>query len=370
VIDITIPAMGVAMTEAVVLKWLKQPGDPVEAEEPVLEIETDKANAEVPSPAAGRLSAHLVAEEDVIPVGTVVARVLVGDEADPGADGDGRDQSSDAAEPDFDGESDLPAGADAATLPQGGGETRRPRESPRARASRLAAERAGADGPRPDGPVGGGPDRFRDLIAAKTQEAWRTAPHFGVKRSIDAEPLLARLSDERARQSAGESRLTVTDLLLEALAGALEAVGDEGDIALAVATSRGVVNPVLQGIGSMGLSELAAAREGAVRRAREGELTEADLAAATSTLSNLGTSGVDWFTGIIPPGQRTLVTVGAIAPRPWVGEDGRVEARRVCEAIVTADHRILDGADSAELLNSLVDGVQGPKTTGPAGQVL
>ncbi|MDO8186916.1 biotin/lipoyl-containing protein, partial [Conexibacter sp. CPCC 205706] len=81
-IEITIPAVGVAMTEATVLDWLKQPGDAVEAGESVVEIETDKATSELESTVAGRLGAHLVEAGETVPVGTVIVRVLEGDEVE------------------------------------------------------------------------------------------------------------------------------------------------------------------------------------------------------------------------------------------------------------------------------------------------
>lgn len=365
-IEITIPATGVAMTEALILQWLKEPGDPVEADEPVLEIETDKANAEIMSPGTGRLGEHLAQAEEVVAVGTVVARILEGDEIETEDEPAGSDSTSPPTPAVVEAGADSPA-ASAAEVETGAVASAPRRESPRARAERAAAEREGAASGAPDPAAGEGPSRFRQLIAAKTLEAWRSTPHFAVSRSIDAEPLLRRLADGRSAQAEGEPRLTVTDLLLAAFARALEKVGDEGDVALAVATPRGVVNPVLPGLREMSLAEIASVRQGAVTRAREGQLVEADLAAATSTLSNLGTNGVDWFTGIIPPGQRTLLTVGSIGLRPWIGEGGQVVARQAVETIVTADHQVLDGADSARLLNCFADAVLDAEVTGSVG---
>lgn len=328
-IEITIPAVGVAMTEATVLEWLKQPGDLVEAGEGVVEIETDKATTALESTVAGRLGAQLVPAGETVAVGTVVVRVLEGDEV----------------------EGDAPVAAAPATVVEAEPAVVEPaakeqpphRLSPRER--RLAAARAAAQ-PEPT-------DRFRELIASKTLEAWQTIPHFALTRELDAEPLLAVHAGARVRFG---DQITITDLLLRALAKALPA-DQRADIALAVATPRGVLNPVIPDVLAHDLPALAEVRAAAVQRARDGRLDATDVAPATTTLSNLGTAGVDSFTGVITPGQQTLLTLGTIAPRV-VARDGAVVVRRTLHATLNADHRTLDGADAAALLRAFADALQ------------
>ncbi|MDR9372602.1 2-oxo acid dehydrogenase subunit E2, partial [Conexibacter sp. JD483] len=223
------------------------------------------------------------------------------------------------------------------------------RLSPRER--RLAAERAAtsANGGEPaSGPAAtAAPDRFRELIAAKTLESWQTIPHFALTRQLDAEPLLAVHAGARVRFGA---QITITDLLLRAVALALP--GEQpADVALAVATPRGVLNPVIPDVRAHDLPALAELRAAAVQRARDGRLNAADVAPATTTLSNLGTAGVDHFTGIVTPGQTTLLTLGTIAPRV-VADGDAVVVRRTLYATLNADHRALDGADAAALLGA------------------
>jgi pyruvate dehydrogenase E2 component (dihydrolipoamide acetyltransferase) len=337
-VDITIPAVGVAMTEATVLDWLKQPGQPVAEGEAIVEIETDKATTELTSPVDGRLGEHLVAVGDEVAIGTVVVRVLEGDESEaPSETAPVATMPAAAAQ--------RPAPASDGAVASPGGPSR---QSPRARRLAMQQEALGV-------PASAQPDdRFRRIIAAKTLEAWQTVPHFTATRELDAERLLAALDAARAR--GGEPRPTITDLLLRALARALAAVGDDGEIALAVATERGVLNPVIAGVRTLPLTALTAARAGAVGRARGGRLGEADVAQATTTLSNLGTAAVDTFTGVITPGQRTLLTVGSIAVRPWV-DDGALTARSTFHATINADHRVLDGADAAALLDAFAAAV-------------
>src|SRR5882672_1639438 len=85
-VEIAIPSIGVAMTEALLVKWLKEPGDEVAAAEPVAEIETDKATMDIESPVAGRLGPHLAQPGAIVPVGTVIVQIVAdGEEAAPPA---------------------------------------------------------------------------------------------------------------------------------------------------------------------------------------------------------------------------------------------------------------------------------------------
>jgi len=176
--------------------------------------------------------------------------------------------------------------------------------------------------------------RMRRAIAAAVTESWTTIPHFAVSREIAAEALIAR----RARERAEVPGSTVTDYLLQAAASAAasERVG------LSVATDRGVMNVSLDGVASATLAELAQRRAALVERARGFALKRGDLEPAPVTLSNLGTHGVDWFTGIIPAGARLLLTTGAIR-----GGDGE----RRFWTTANADHRVVDGADAATFLS-------------------
>jgi pyruvate dehydrogenase E2 component (dihydrolipoamide acetyltransferase) len=331
--EIVIPAAGIAMEEALVVKWLKEPGDVIAVDDVVVEIETDKATMEIVSPAAGTLGEHLFEPGAIVPVGTAVAHVLVeGEDAPPVA--------ADAvalAEP----------VAPAATSPaETAASERAPhRLSPRAR--RLAAERE----QQPAVPSTGADGRFRELIAAKVSESWREIPHFTVSREVDAEPMQTFLAQVRAEGL--DPSPTFTDLLLRALAVALREVGapEPVDVGLAVATPQGVVIPVVRDVLGRPIGELARARLDAVERGRAGKLAQDDLTATPqSTLSNLGSFGIDRFTGIVAVGQTSLLTVGRTMPRVVGGENGSISVRAMFDATLNADHRTVDGAEAARLL--------------------
>jgi pyruvate dehydrogenase E2 component (dihydrolipoamide acetyltransferase) len=191
--------------------------------------------------------------------------------------------------------------------------------------------------------------RFRAAIAEHVSESWRTIPHFAVVRQIDARGAQQALAVMRATGLPA----TTTDLLLHALATALTASAeDTGDLGLAVATPDGVVIPVVGGVSDLGPGALVAARAAAVARARNGQLAAQDLAARPlASLSNLGGFGVESFTGIIPVGQKLLLTTGTIVDRP-VAVDGLVTIQPSFSATLNVDHRHFDGDSAARILES------------------
>jgi pyruvate dehydrogenase E2 component (dihydrolipoamide acetyltransferase) len=223
------------------------------------------------------------------------------------------------------------------------------RASPRQRRLAALAEQAGppaAAGSSPAGPQGG---TSRAPIARQVSRSWSEIPHFAVAREITADGVTDRLAGEMP----GGVRVTVTDLLVRALGRSLARHGSS-DVGLAVATDHGVLLPVLPDVAGRKLSELAALRRSAVERARNRRSAEEDGRTPLVTLSNLGTHGVEWFTGIIPLGQRGLLTTGTLSQRPVV-KDGRLSVAWRLTAILNVDHRVWDGLDAAELLSDFDD---------------
>jgi pyruvate dehydrogenase E2 component (dihydrolipoamide acetyltransferase) len=173
--------------------------------------------------------------------------------------------------------------------------------------------------------------------------------------------MLALLDEFRAQQP--EEKPTLTDLLLRALARAVRTVGGPSpvDVGVAVATEHGVVIPVVRDVLSLSPAALSRERAGAVARARSGKLNAQDLEAAPrTTLSNLGSRGVDQFTGIIAAGQTSLLTVGRAVPRAVVVDGLSVEIRTTFHATLNADHRTIDGAGAADLLEAFAAAVETP----------
>lgn len=171
-----------------------------------------------------------------------------------------------------------------------------------------------------------------------------------VNRELRAETVLEVLSSWRTAVPA----LTLTDLLLRAFALALvERHGTTAiDLGLAVATDNGVAIPVIRHVPSLDLAELAVRRAAAVERAQSARLASEDALIPVSTVSNLGRYEVDSFTGVIPLGQTSLLTVGRAAQRPVV-EGGRLAVGTTVQVAINVDHRVWDGQHAAELLERL-----------------
>jgi pyruvate dehydrogenase E2 component (dihydrolipoamide acetyltransferase) len=205
-------------------------------------------------------------------------------------------------------------------------------------------------------------------------ESHRTIPAFSVSLEIDVSRLVdfySSLRDEN-RQN-GSTKLTYTDLILRALALALEEIKEmnavwrdagihrreQVDLGLAIATERGVIVPVLQDVSHMRLEQIAQRRSALSERAREGRLSLTDLEGGVGALSNLGMYGVDRFQGLIHPGQSFLLAAGTIRNRPWVRE-GNVVAQPTVILTLSVDHRVADGAAAGLMLERLGEILENP----------
>lgn len=358
--EIFVPALGMAMSEAVLLAWLKEPGDAVEAGEVIAEVETDKSVLEISASAAGRLGAHRVAAGESVAVGTTVTVVLAEGESEP-APSEPSAAAGTAAQATAAGTAAPAAPVTAAGSPPaataGAGPSgdvppgRAPhRVSPRQRRLAALAEQAAPPAAAGSSPADPQDSSWRGPIARQVSRSWSEIPHFAVARDIAADGVTDRLAGE---MPAGGVRVSVTDLLVQALGRSLARYGSS-DVGLAVATRHGVLLPVLADLAGRKLSEIAALRHSAAERARNRRSTEEDSRTPLVTLSNLGPHGVEWFTGIIPLGQRGLLTTGTLAQRPVV-KDGRLSVAWRLTAILNVDHRVWDGLDAAELLSDFGD---------------
>jgi pyruvate dehydrogenase E2 component (dihydrolipoamide acetyltransferase) len=382
--EIFVPALGMAMEQAILVEWLKEPGDEVAAGDDIALIETDKSTVELAATTSGRLGAHRYEAGANVPVGSTITEVLAADEAPAdappaeaspslgalAADDGAVVSTAGAPEPTQPVAGDSSPAATAQTAPPPAGSTARAphRLSPRQRrlAAVAAADGAAAVGgaesaaaaPAPTaagttGPAASAEDPVRRAIARAVVRSWNEIPHFAVARDIDGDGLFDRLAVE-AEGSTG--KVSVTDVLVRALAVAVGAYGPS-DVGLAVATDRGVLLPVLPDAAQRSLAELSDLRRAAVTRARDRRSTEDDARVPLVTLSNLGTHSVRWFTGIIPLGQRGLLTTGSLEQRPVV-RNGRLGVGWEMSAVLNVDHRVWDGADGANLLQAFAQEIR------------
>ncbi|MFT4217443.1 MAG: dihydrolipoamide acetyltransferase family protein [Micropruina sp.] len=206
--------------------------------------------------------------------------------------------------------------------------------------------------------------RLRRTIANRLQASKQTAPHFYLTRELDLGPLLALRAEVNA---AAERRVSVNDLLVKAAGLALQQVPEANvswsdddllqyagsDVAVAVASERGLVTPVIRGVEKLGITAVAAAIADAATRAGDGRLQQHELEGGSLTVSNLGMFGIDDFAAILNPPQSTILAIGTAKPRPWVGESGQLTVATTCRMTASFDHRAIDGALGARYLQAL-----------------
>jgi pyruvate dehydrogenase E2 component (dihydrolipoamide acetyltransferase) len=186
-----------------------------------------------------------------------------------------------------------------------------------------------------------------DAVARAVTESWRDVPHFAVSRDIDVTGLAQYVQGLRVTAP----QISLTDVLLAAAGRAWQRLrpGAPSGVGLSVATSRRVINVTVGDAGDADLAALASRRRSAVERARRGMLSPRDFAPCEVTVSNLGTHGVDWFTGIIPHNQLALLTIGRARETVQLAA-GVPIARTSLWVTANLDHRYLDGVDGAQLL--------------------
>jgi pyruvate dehydrogenase E2 component (dihydrolipoamide acetyltransferase) len=212
-------------------------------------------------------------------------------------------------------------------------------------------------------------------MAERTTQTWQTTPHFFLLRDVDASGLVSWRQSLLSRP--GYERTTYTDLLVKLLAEILRrhpranaswqngrlVPSEQIGIGIAVAIEDGLVVPVVHAPDRLELDEIAARRIELVQAARAGTLRPEDVHGGTFTISNLGMYGVDAFLAIVNAGQSGILSVGRIADRV-VPVDGQPAVRPMVMLGLSCDHRVLDGARGATLLDALASLVEEPPGLG------
>jgi pyruvate dehydrogenase E2 component (dihydrolipoamide acetyltransferase) len=228
----------------------------------------------------------------------------------------------------------------------------------------------------PTGPVVGATwtdvphSRLRRAVARRLTESKQQVPHFYVRRTAVPDDLLALRAQVNA---VAPAKVSVNDFLIRAIAVAHRAVPeanviwtdeamrqfDSVDIAVAIASERGLVTPVLRGVERSSLSAISSQVKAFAQLADDGRLQQSDLEGGSITISNLGTYGVEEFSAIINPPQSAILAVGAGRPTPVVVGD-QVEVRPAVELVLSVDHRAIDGALAAQWMAALVEAIEQP----------
>ena len=217
-------------------------------------------------------------------------------------------------------------------------------------------------------------DGMRKTVAARLTEAKQTIPHFYLRRDIRSDALLAFRGQLNKQLEARGVKLSVNDFIIKACALALQQVpnansvwaGDRmlklkpSDVAVAVAVEGGLFTPVLKDAEMKSLSTLSAEMKDLAARARDRKLAPHEYIGGSFAISNLGMFGIDNFDAVINPPHGAILAVGAGVKKPVVGEDGGVTVATVMSVTLSVDHRVIDGALGAELLQAIVDNLENP----------
>lgn len=398
--EIVLPSLSAGMEDAVIAKWLVQPGDRVAPGQVLAEVETDKATMELEAAEAGIVGRLNVTAGQRADVGAVLALLLAEGEALPEAAPPAPAASTERAP------APAPGSSAAADRP---GERRHPASplarrmaaqaglnlagthgsGPKGRIVKIDVERllaaSHAVGPSPvapasgqDSPAGIGAHEvmpvstMRRTIARRLVEAKQRIPHFYLSADCEIDALLA-LRAQLNEGRAASARISVNDLIVKAAALALRAVpaanviwnGEEilqlrdVDISVAVATEGGLMTPILRGADRMSLGTLSEGMRALAARARAGRLKPEEYQGGGFSVSNLGMYGVKSFCAIINPPQSCILAVGAAERRP-VGRGEQIVLAEVMSLTLSVDHRSVDGALGAELLAAIKAGIERP----------
>ncbi|MEA2506743.1 MAG: hypothetical protein QOH48_1361 [Actinomycetota bacterium] len=396
--DFALPDLGEGVAEAEIDRWLVQEGQQVGEDDPLVEVITDKATAEIPSPFAGVVTRIHVQSGEVVPVGTVL--VTIGDEveADAGEPGAAHGRPADRSPraqtargeqiaSSGDGGKAMPPirrlarelGVDIGNLRGSGPKGRIVREDVEAAAGESPPEESPTGSVKPGKTARGGGRRepFRGVrrkIAERMQQAHLTIPPVTHVEECDVTELDAtrRLANERAPD---EVRLTYLPFIVKAVVQGLkdhpalnasldEEAGeicyhDHYDIGIAVDTPAGLVVPVIQAADEKRLRAIAAEIERLSGAARNGTLTNLDLGNGTFTVTSPGPFGGLMATPIVFHPQSAILGVHRATDRAVV-RDGQIVIRKMMNMSVTFDHRIMDGMAAAKFLLDVVKLLEHP----------
>ena len=396
-IEIRVPGLGESVTEATVAKWLKNPGDAVRADEPLVELETDKVTVEVPAPSAGVLSEIRVQPGTTIAVGGILG--TIGEGAGAAAPPPPKPQPLPSASP-------KPAPAQPARAPAAtpvmapsarklaeeaniapGAVAGTGRDGRVMKGDVLAAIEARASEPRPVyiPPAGPRPhatreervpmSRLRRTIALRLKEAQNTAAMLTTFNEVDMSGVMhLRAAHKDTFEKRYGVRLGFMSFFVKACIIALKEIpsvnaeieGDDivyknyYDIGVAVGTEQGLVVPVLRDADRLSFAEIEKAIAELGRRARDGKLTIADLTGGTFTISNGGVYGSLMSTPILNPPQSGILGMHKTQNRPMAAGD-RIEIRPMMYLALSYDHRIVDGREAVTFLVRVKECLEDPQ---------
>ena len=415
-VEILVPALGESVTEATIARWLKSAGERVEADEPLVELETDKVTVEVPAPSAGVLTSLAVGEGDNVEVGALLGSI------DPnGTTSSSRPAPSKASEASAVKQASAPAkeeaiskveeptkqfqtavkvspaslSAGAAPMPpavkklvmEHGLDPNQIQASGRGgrltKADVLDYLRTGgmdvfaiAESPADRSEDRVKMSRLRRRIAERLKEAQNTAAMLTTFNEVDMTEILAVRSEFKDLfEKRHGVRLGFMSFFVKAAIQGLKDVpavnaqidGEDivyknfYDIGVAVGTEQGLVVPVIRNAETLSLAGIEKAIGEYARKARDGKLALSDLSGGTFTISNGGVYGSLLSTPILNPPQSAILGMHKTQSRPMVMPDGSIQARPMMYLALSYDHRIIDGSEAVTCLVRMKETLEDPR---------
>jgi 2-oxoglutarate dehydrogenase E2 component (dihydrolipoamide succinyltransferase) len=391
--EILVPVLGESITEATVGEWLKQPGDRVEADEPVASLETDKVSVEVPAPAAGVMGAHAVQVGDTVSVGAMIGTIEASSGAAPSAPAAKADAAPAQPAP-ADTGSDVEAaalspsvrravlehGVDPATITGTGKDGRITKEDVVAAASAKGDAAPAAAAPAPAPASGARKEervrmtRLRQTVARRLKDAQNTAALLTTFNDVDMTAVIeARSKYKDLFEKKHGVRLGFMGFFVKAACMALKDMpgvnaqidGDEivyhdyCDISVAVSAPQGLVVPVIRDADQMSVAQVEKTIGDFGKRARDGSLKMEEMKGGTFTISNGGVFGSLLSTPIINPPQSAVLGLHRIEDRPVV-RNGEIVIRPMMYLALSYDHRLVDGREAVTFLKTIKEAIEDP----------
>ena len=388
--EVIMPALSPAQETGILIEWFKEEGDLIEKGEPLMEVETDKANVEVEATTTGILANITVNLGDEIPVGKVIALILADGESVPESKKEYSSSETKVSEEDT---AQLQTTISNPLDPSVNLPTNKIVASPKVR---QYAKKEGIDlsfikGSGPNGVIlmedvlvnqSSTETEENDiptskgwrLMADRLTESWSSAPHFNLVRHLDVSNLVTYKKQVQEKNS---NRLTYTDLLIKLVSITLKehprinaswidnkiVKNSEINVGLAVDFDGGLIVPVIHKTDELSLGEITNRRKDLITRTQAGKLRSGDLDRGTFTISNLGMFDVDSFNAIINPPQAAILAVGRIVDKV-VPVDGLPAVRPILTLNLSFDHRVVDGVRGAEFLKTLSNLIENPLQSG------
>ena len=394
---ITVPALGESVTEATVAKWLKNVGDSVRADEPLVELETDKVTIEVNAPSAGTIAEITVKAGANVPVGAWLGSLAAG----AGAAAARKPANTPTLVPPVAAPVSTPVQSTATTTPttaivmpaaqrlatesgisaadvngtgKGGRVTKEDVQNYSAPAATptVAAPAASAQGKREERVK---MTRLRQTIAARLKEAQNTAAMLTTFNEIDMSAVIALRNTYKDQfEKKHGVKLGFMSLFAKACVAALkelpavnaEISGDElvyknyYDIGIAVGTPNGLVVPVVRDADGKSLADIEKEIGALAVKARDGKLAMSDLSGGTFTITNGGIYGSMMSTPILNAPQSGILGMHKTIERP-VAINGKIEIRPMMYVALSYDHRIIDGREAVTFLVRVKEAIEDPQ---------